>query len=179
MKRPIALLLAALATSCGPTTMMMTALEPAPASTIVRRPSPKTFTLVAGVGEDPECVQTGQIGVRYCFLGFRAGFERATEKALSGLLTPSKTAMEADYRAEVKTLSLNLGSDHGYTTFVIPWSFEIVDRSGRVVVTVHDEFVGGAHIDYSGPLPDVLKEMQDGILDQIVGAVAQSEAVQP
>jgi len=171
-----ALVLAALAAS-RVKTVTVDALEPKPASTIVRHPSAKTFGLKAGVSVNPVCmIPSG--GFRYCFLDFRRTFELATNTALSGLLTPTDPATQPDFLAEVKTLDVYEDPVHGYSFFAIGWSFQMTDRSGRVLVDIHGD-QRGASMDYDPNDPSVkIKFIEDVILDKIVAAVAQSVAVQ-
>ena len=177
MKRLTAFALAVLATSSCVTTVTMDALEPKPGSTIVRRPSAKTFGFKAGVSENPVCmIPTG--GYRYCFVDFRRTFELATVTALSGLLTPSAPSTEPDFLAEVKTLSVYEDSARGYSHFAIEWAFELTDRSGRVIVHINGDQRGGS-IDYDPADPTVkVKAIEGAILDKIVAAVAQSVVTQ-
>jgi hypothetical protein len=170
---------ALLAAACTPTTTTMTALEPSPSNVIARQRSSHTFVLEPGAPTEPACVQSAGGLHRECFADFRLQFERGVRSVLGGVLTEG-TAGAADYTARVKTLDLELGADRGYDIYLIAWSFELVDPTGKTVVSMTDTQKSSVHVSYidDQDLPAVVRTMESPMLERIRAAVVESVAAQ-
>jgi hypothetical protein len=171
----------------------------APATTIARQPTAKTFALVPAPGPDPGCPvadngvregdQNPKISIyRLCFPGLRTQFEHAVTALLSGLLTPGDS--NPDYVARVSDFQLHTGNgEHRGARpyhYEIQWDVELLDRRGAVIVDIKDVtgVAGGAggyepaSDELDTGLAQSLFTAEGSILDAIRTAVLASSAVQ-